>query len=59
MGATIHDVAPVVGAGYSISDEVGVIATYVKILRVALLPVVMLVVVFSFRGSQQQRVSVP
>lgn len=59
VGATIHDVAQVVGAGYSISDEAGVIATYVKILRVALLPVVMLVVMFSFRGAQQQRVSVP
>ena len=52
VGATIHDVAQVVGAGYSISDEAGVIATYVKILRVALLPVVMLVVMLSFRGAQ-------
>lgn len=59
VGATIHDVAQVVGAGYSISDEAGVIATYVKILRVALLPVVMLVVMLSFRGAQQQRVGVP
>ncbi|MFZ7093996.1 YeiH family protein [Primorskyibacter sp. 2E233] len=59
VGATIHDVAQVVGAGYSISDEAGVIATYVKILRVALLPVVMLVTMFSFRGAQQQRVGVP
>ncbi|WP_308339994.1 putative sulfate exporter family transporter [Sulfitobacter sp. CW3] len=59
VGATIHDVAQVVGAGYSISDEAGVIATYVKILRVALLPVVMLVVMLSFRGAQQQRLSVP
>lgn len=59
VGATIHDVAQVVGAGYSISDEAGVFATYVKILRVALLPVVMLVVMFSFRGAQQQAVGVP
>ena len=59
LGATIHDVAQVVGAGYSISEEAGVIATYVKILRVALLPVVMLVVMLSFSGAQQQRLSVP
>jgi uncharacterized integral membrane protein (TIGR00698 family) len=59
VGATIHDVAQVVGAGYSISDEAGVFATYVKILRVALLPVVMLFVMFSFRGAQQQSVGVP
>ena len=41
LGATIHDVAQVVGAGYSISPLTGDVATYVKLLRVAmLLPVV-------------------
>ncbi|MBS9717296.1 YeiH family protein [Pseudohalocynthiibacter aestuariivivens] len=59
IGATIHDVAQVVGAGYSISDEAGVIATFVKMLRVALLPVVILVAMFSFRGAQTQRLSLP
>ena len=38
IGATIHDVAQVVGEGYLISDEAGVIATFVKMVRVALLP---------------------
>jgi uncharacterized integral membrane protein (TIGR00698 family) len=43
MGATIHDVAQVVGAGYSISHEAGDLATLVKLLRVALLlPVILL-----------------
>ena len=37
IGGTIHDVAQVVGAGYSISNETGDIATYVKLLRVAML----------------------
>lgn len=37
IGATIHDVAQVVGAGYSFSGEAGVIATFVKMVRVALL----------------------
>lgn len=59
IGATIHDVAQVVGAGYSISEEAGVIATFVKMLRVALLPVVMLVIMLSFRGSQSQRLGLP
>ncbi len=45
IGATIHDVAQVVGAGHSISDEAGEIATIVKLLRVALLPVLLLVVI--------------
>ena len=41
LGGTIHDVAQVVGAGYSISPEVGDYAVLTKLLRVAmLLPVV-------------------
>ncbi len=59
IGATIHDVAQVVGAGYSVSEEAGVIATFIKMLRVALLPVVMLLVMFSFRGAQSQKVGLP
>jgi uncharacterized integral membrane protein (TIGR00698 family) len=37
LGGTIHDVAQVVGAGYTISPQTGDIATYVKLLRVTLL----------------------
>jgi uncharacterized integral membrane protein (TIGR00698 family) len=41
LGGTIHDVAQVVGAGYSISADVGDAAVVTKLLRVAmLLPVV-------------------
>ena len=41
LGGTIHDVAQVVGAGYSISPDVGDFAVLTKLLRVAmLLPVV-------------------
>ena len=41
IGATIHDVAQVVGAGYMISDEAGETAAIVKLMRVAcLVPVV-------------------
>jgi uncharacterized integral membrane protein (TIGR00698 family) len=41
LGGTIHDVAQVVGAGYSISPEVGDYAVLTKMLRVTLLlPVV-------------------
>jgi len=50
LGGTIHDVAQVVGAGYMISPETGDIATYVKMLRVAmLLPVVIVLVVIMSR----------
>jgi uncharacterized integral membrane protein (TIGR00698 family) len=44
LGGTIHDVAQVVGAGYTISPETGDIATYVKLLRVALLLPIVLVI---------------
>ena len=43
LGGTIHDVAQVVGAGYSMSHETGDVATMVKLMRVAmLLPVIVL-----------------
>ncbi len=43
IGGTIHDVAQVVGAGYSLSHEAGDAATLVKLMRVAmLLPVITL-----------------
>jgi uncharacterized integral membrane protein (TIGR00698 family) len=53
LGATIHDVAQVVGAGYSISDDAGDTATIVKLFRVALLLPAVLVISFLFRTSQQ------
>lgn len=37
LGGTIHDVAQVVGAGYSVSEPTGDTATFIKLLRVAML----------------------
>ncbi len=50
LGATIHDVAQVVGAGYSMSETTGDTATYVKLLRVSLLAPVILVLSLALRG---------
>ncbi len=55
IGATVHDVAQVVGAGYSVSDEAGDIATIVKLFRVALLLPTMLAVSLAFRRSQGEQ----
>lgn len=45
LGGTIHDVAGVVGAGYSMSKEIGDTATMVKFMRIAmLLPVILFAV---------------
>lgn len=53
LGGTIHDVAQVVGAGYMISQKTGDVATYVKLLRVAmLLPVVFAIAFVATRGGR-------
>jgi uncharacterized integral membrane protein (TIGR00698 family) len=49
IGATIHDVAQVVGAGFSMSEETGEVATVVKLIRVAMLAPVILVASFIVR----------
>jgi uncharacterized integral membrane protein (TIGR00698 family) len=59
IGATIHDVAQVVGAGYSVSDVAGGIATLVKLERVALLPVVLLAITLFAGSGDSKRVGVP
>ncbi len=46
LGGTIHDVAQVVGAGYMISPQTGDVATYIKMLRVAMLLPVVLAIAF-------------
>jgi uncharacterized integral membrane protein (TIGR00698 family) len=48
LGATIHDVAQVVGAGYGMSQETGDVATFVKLMRVAtLVPVIVFAVLLA------------
>ena len=51
IGATVHDVAQVVGAGYSISTEAGDLATIVKLFRVAILPIVLVLILLSLAGT--------
>jgi uncharacterized integral membrane protein (TIGR00698 family) len=50
LGATIHDVAQVVGAGYSMGHETGDTATVVKLMRVAMLVPVIVVAVLITRA---------
>lgn len=49
LGATIHDVAQVVGAGFSISESAGDTATLVKLIRVSMLAPVVLVAAIMIR----------
>ena len=59
IGATIHDVAQVVGAGYSVSDEAGLTATFIKMLRVALLPVVVFFAALTLSVGNGQKMHLP
>jgi uncharacterized integral membrane protein (TIGR00698 family) len=54
FGGTIHDVAQVVGAGQLISDEAATVATYVKLMRVAMLVPVVMAVGFVFSGGAER-----
>jgi uncharacterized integral membrane protein (TIGR00698 family) len=61
LGATIHDVAQVVGAGYAVSDLAGNTAVIVKLFRVFLLLPVVLAVGWWFarRGAAARAAKVP
>ena len=60
LGASIHDVAQALGAGYSYSDGAGQIAAIVKLTRVALLaPVLAVVALFLPRGEAGKGQGVP
>lgn len=59
LGGTIHDVAQVVGAGYSISPETGDTATIAKLFRVALLVPVVLVAGLASRAGGTANAPLP
>jgi uncharacterized integral membrane protein (TIGR00698 family) len=61
LGATIHDVAQVAGAGYAVSDAVGNAAVIVKLFRVFLLLPVVLGIGWWFmrQGAAARAASVP
>lgn len=54
IGGTIHDVAQVVGAGFSISDQTGETATLVKLIRVTMLAPVVLIISLCIRNFGQR-----
>lgn len=55
LGGSIHDVAQVVGAGFSVSNETGEVATLVKLIRVAMLAPVVLVVSIIVRRNMNAK----
>jgi uncharacterized integral membrane protein (TIGR00698 family) len=60
LGATIHDMAQVVGAGYAVSEPVGNAAVIVKLFRVfLLLPVVLIIGWWFTRAGGEGKAKVP
>jgi len=59
IGATIHDVAQVVGAGFSLSHEAGDAATITKLIRVAFLMPVLLCMALLLRGGSARSGGTP
>ncbi len=55
LGGTIHDVAQVVGAGFSVSEPVGETATTVKLIRVSLLAPFVLGLTLALRALELER----
>ena len=55
MGASIHDVAQSLGAGYSYSDAAGKMASIVKLTRVSMLAPATLLISLCFRSSAGTR----
>jgi uncharacterized integral membrane protein (TIGR00698 family) len=52
LGGTIHDVAQVVGAGYTLGPATGDVATVFKLLRVSMLVVVVLLLSAAYRAQR-------
>ena len=59
LGGTIHDVAQVVGAGYTLGPATGDVATVVKLFRVAMLAAVVLAVSIAFRAEREAAAAAP
>ncbi len=55
IGGAIHDVAQVVGAGYSISEEAGDSAIIIKLIRVSMLVPVLFVFAFMFQDKETSK----
>src|SRR6056297_863627 len=54
IGATVHDVAQVVGAGFSISDTAGETSTLVKLIRVSFLAPVVIIITIWWQHAEPQ-----
>ncbi|UZW55485.1 putative sulfate exporter family transporter [Sphingobium sp. JS3065] len=59
LGASIHDVAQALGAGYAYSVGAGQVAAIVKLSRVALLPAILAIITLFLRDDRRESIGVP
>lgn len=59
LGATIHDLAQVIGAGYGVSTTAGDAAVVTKLIRVALLAPALLAMAWAIGVRSENRIGVP
>ena len=59
LGATIHDVAQVVAAGFSVSPEAAEVATYIKVIRISALPLLLVVLLIVMKREKSTEFSFP
>ena len=55
IGSTIHDVAQVVGADYAVSNEAVDVATFIKLLRISMLPIIVILIAVLLKGDDESR----
>jgi len=59
LGATIHDVAQVIAAGFSVSPEAAEVATYIKVIRISALPLLLVVLLIVMKREKSTEFSFP
>lgn len=59
IGATIHDVAQVVAAGFSVSPQAAEVATYIKVIRISALPLLLVVLLVVMKRQQSAEFTFP
>ena len=58
LGGTIHDVAQVIGAGYTVSNETGNLATLTKLVRVSFLVPVIIILISIIKAKSRKNTNI-
>ena len=59
LGTSIHDTVGVVGAGYTLNNDIGFYSTFFKMIRISFLPVILTLIILFFKGSKKKKFFFP